>query len=229
MKKEEIHLTDWMRILLGEVPASFYIELVIRALAVYLLLMISMRLMGKRMSSQLSRNELAALVSLAAAIGVPMLAPDRGLLPAIVIAMVVVSFQRLIALWLVKSQSFEKFSQGNVSMLVKDSVIDIKVLESVRLSKERLCAQLRSESILNLGKVKRFYMEANGTFSLVENEKPAPGLSIIPNEDPDMENDHKPVNGVFACSVCGKTVNFTNKPTVSCPNCGRNTWTSATQ
>jgi len=81
MKPEEIHLKDWLRILIGEEPISFLLELIIRAAVVYLVLMLSMRLMGKRMSSQLSRNELATLVSLAAAVGVPMMAPDRGLLP----------------------------------------------------------------------------------------------------------------------------------------------------
>jgi uncharacterized membrane protein YcaP (DUF421 family) len=97
MKSYEIHLSDWQRILLDQVPGEFYIELVIRAIVVYLVLMISIRAMGKRMSSQLSRNELAALVSLAAAIGVPMMAANSGLLPSVTVALVVVGVQRFIA------------------------------------------------------------------------------------------------------------------------------------
>jgi hypothetical protein len=97
MQPEEIHLSDWSRILLGEVPASFFIEVVLRAAFLYLLLIISMRLMGKRMSAQLSRNERISIVSLAAAIGVPLQAPDRGLLPAFVIAVAVIGAGRLIA------------------------------------------------------------------------------------------------------------------------------------
>src|ERR1700710_2654351 len=120
MKKEQIHLSDWQRILMGEVPAVFYIELIIRALLIYLILMVSMRAMGKRMSAHLSRNELAALVSLAAAVGVPMMAPNRGILPAMVIAVVVIGIQRIIADRAAKNQSFEKISQGNVSVLIAD-------------------------------------------------------------------------------------------------------------
>ena len=97
MKPEEIHITDYMRILLGEVPWSFLIEVVIRIGFIYLLLMVAMRLMGKRMASTLSNSELAALVSLAAAVGVPMLAPDRGMLPALIIAIIVVGIQRLMS------------------------------------------------------------------------------------------------------------------------------------
>ncbi|QJW89539.1 hypothetical protein HNV11_09185 [Spirosoma taeanense] len=75
MKPEEIHLNDWVRILIGEVPGTYFIEIVIRIAFVYLLLSVSMRLMGKRMAAQMNRNELAAQVSLAAAIGMPVWRP----------------------------------------------------------------------------------------------------------------------------------------------------------
>ncbi|UOQ71833.1 hypothetical protein [Hymenobacter cellulosilyticus] len=81
MKPEEIHLTDYMRIILGQVPWSFLLEVAIRAIFLYILIVVSMRLMGKRMSSQLSRHELAAISSIAAAIGVPIQAPIGACCP----------------------------------------------------------------------------------------------------------------------------------------------------
>lgn len=89
MKPEEIKLSDWSRIIFGEVPPAFYLELVIRAILVYLLLMLSMRLLGKRISTQMSRLELAAMVALASAIG------DRGIVPAYIIAFVIIVINRL--------------------------------------------------------------------------------------------------------------------------------------
>jgi hypothetical protein len=46
MKPEEIYLSDWSRILIGEVPGSFYLEAIIRVVFIYLLLLVAMRLMG---------------------------------------------------------------------------------------------------------------------------------------------------------------------------------------
>src|SRR3982750_2212248 len=126
MQQQDIRLNDWMRILIGEVPSSFFIELFIRAFIVYLILMISMRAMGKRMSSQLGRNELAALVSLAAAVGIPMMAPDRGILPAVVIAFILIAVQRMIARRAAGNEKFENFSQGRVSSLINDGILDMK-------------------------------------------------------------------------------------------------------
>src|SRR4051812_26248520 len=110
MKAEDIHLGDWGRILMGQVPATFFVEAFIRVFFIYLILTVSMRLMGKRMASRISRNELVAMVTMAAAIGIPIQSPDRGLLPAVIIAVLVVLIERGIAAWAFNNQKFEKIS-----------------------------------------------------------------------------------------------------------------------
>src|ERR1700712_1409627 len=99
MESKDIKIDDWMRMFIGPVPASFYAEMIIRGIIFWLLLVLCMRLLGKRMSGHLSQLELVALVSLASAIGVPMLAPDRGILPSIMIAFVVVGITLLVSKW----------------------------------------------------------------------------------------------------------------------------------
>ncbi len=229
MKPNEIHLNDWLRILVGEVPGSFYIELIIRTTVFYFLLMISLRLMGKRMSSQLSRNDLAAMVSLAAAIGVPLQSPDRGILPAVIIAIVVVFTARWIAARSFKNQKFEKFSQGNISMLIKDSVMDLETMKAARLSREHLIAQLRSKSIKHLGSVKRFYIEASGSFTLIEDEEPKPGLSILPTWDNQFYDRFKKSEEVKVCQSCGLSQKIPFNLKSKCPNCGQTCWVEAVE
>jgi uncharacterized membrane protein YcaP (DUF421 family) len=227
MKPEEIHLKDWFRILIGEVPFSFLLELIIRAAVVYLILMISMRAMGKRMSSQLSRNELAALASLAAAVGVPMMSPDRGLLPAFVIALVLICVERVIAVRAFKSEAFESYAQGQISTLVKDGVIDVAVLESISLSRERLMAQIRSVGITQMGIIKRFYMEANGAFTLVKNPTPVPGLPTLPGWDDELTPCFEYEGELLACTYCAHTEPKRLNEDIACPNCGKNVWAVA--
>lgn len=229
MEPKDIHITDWSRILVGAVPPGFYIELVIRAAAIYLILMVSMRLMGKRMASQLGRNELAALVSLAAAIGVPLQAPDRGVLPAVMIAVVVVYTERWIGSKTYRNQAFEKFSQGNIDILVKDSVLDLQTMKKVRLTRERLVSQLRASGIKHLGKVQRFYMEANGSFTLIEEEEPRPGLSIIPRWDKAYQAKFKKNGDMMVCQNCGLTRKNPFNQQDSCTNCGDCQWTNAVE
>lgn len=59
------------RLLIGDGPWAFLVEVIPRAVVMYLLLLVAMRLMGKRVAAQLSITELAVILMLGAAIGVP--------------------------------------------------------------------------------------------------------------------------------------------------------------
>jgi uncharacterized membrane protein YcaP (DUF421 family) len=227
MQPQDIHLTDWLRILIGEVPVSFFVELLIRSSAIFFILLISMRVMGKRMSSQLSRNEMAALVSLAAAIGVPLMAPDRGILPAIVIALVLISVQIIIAKLGTKNEKFESYSQGQLSTLVSDGVIDMKELNQASLAHERILAQLRSAGLMQLGQVSRLYMEASGAFTLIKSPDPQPGLSILPIWDHELRSCLKEYPDQQLCARCGFPQRKPGKPNGPCPNCRDERWVTA--
>jgi uncharacterized membrane protein YcaP (DUF421 family) len=226
MKKEDIHVGDWQRMFLGEVPGGFYLEVVFRIAVIYLILMVSMRLMGKRMASQLSRNEMIALVSLAAAIGVPLQAPDRGVLAAVVIAMVVILVQQAIAKLSSKNQKLESITQGDLTILVSDGHLNLKNMKQTGITRERAFSQLRNNSIKQLGEVKRLYFEAAGTFTLIRNPDAAPGLGVLPLCDEEFARRVYQVSDNLICQKCGYPYSKDeNDP--DCSNCGSNEWTNA--
>ena len=209
---------------LGEVPGEFYVELLLRAVFIYLLLLVSMRLMGHRMAAQLNRNEMAALVSLAAAIGVPILDAQRGLLPIVIIAAVVVVGQRLIARRVATDETFEAQTQDKLHALVEDGVIHWQNLKKTTLSREQLMAQLRKSAVVHLGEVRRLYMEANGAFTLVRQEPPLPGLVVLPAWDRAfIDQRTQPASGAV-CHHCGTRKTHGASQPEECPGCGRQEW-----
>jgi uncharacterized membrane protein YcaP (DUF421 family) len=229
MKPEEIHLSDWMRILVGEVPASFYLEAVLRVVFIYLLLLASMRLMGNRMGGVLTRNEMTAMISLAAANGVALMAPDRGLLPVVCVAAVIIGYQRLIAWWAFRNKKFESVVLDDVRRLVEDGELLLDNLESSVLSREQLLGRLRQESIANLGQVRRAYQEANGAFTIITFEEPRPGLSILPLADAAYRQEQPKAEGKSACGSCGHLVPSREADKAACPNCEKHEWQPAVQ
>jgi uncharacterized membrane protein YcaP (DUF421 family) len=228
MKPDEIKLGDWQRILFGETPPEFIIELVIRSFFIFFLLIVAMRLLGRRMAGQINRIEMIALFSLAAAIGVPLQAPDRGLLPALIIAIIVVLIGRLVAVWAFRSQRFEAMTEDEYTTLVLNGKIVMPKLHNTRLTLERLHAQLRGEGIRHLGEVKRLYFEANGSFTLIREDKPRPGLVIIPNFDKEFFNEQKRTDAVV-CSCCGQDQAEQRENSRKCSNCGNETWIRAVE
>jgi Predicted membrane protein len=224
MDKYKIHLYDLNRILQGQVPMSFYIEIIIRAVVLYLVVMIALRLMAKRMTLNLNRTELGALSTVAAAIGVPLQSPDRGLLPPIIIVGIVILMQRWINYRSAKSEKFERLVLGKITTLVQDGRLQPKEMKKVRISRERVFAELRVNELTNLGEVQRMYIEANGSFTLIKSPQPQPGLCIIPEWDTDFTNEKQKHNDLRVCGYCGSS----KAPHMQqCPNCDHHNWVAA--
>ena len=219
MGSQPIRLTDFGRILFGHLPWTFSIELVIRMAVIYALIVVAMRLMGKRMAAQSTRNELAALVSLAAAVGPAIQDPEAGLLPPFIVGAVVIGVQRLFAVLGRRGAKFERLTQGAMTVLVTDGVIDLVALRSLALSRARVIAQLRASAITNLGEVERMYFELNGAFTIVRATEPRPGLSLIPTWDRELRDTQRASDSERACATCGRTAPSRGAP-LRCEVCG---------
>ena len=172
---------------------------------------------------------MAAMVSMAAAIGVPVLAYDRGLLPSTIIAVVVVLIARFSANLNHRNVKMEKLTIGDVSIIVEDGIINQKEILMSKLPRERVLADLRSQSVIHLGEVKRLYMESNGDFSLIRNPQPGQGLLAIPENDEEFVEMMTERTDTEICLQCGTEINQRNNGNgeKKCSNCGSQVFTYA--
>jgi uncharacterized membrane protein YcaP (DUF421 family) len=202
MDAEEIKLGDWHRMLFGESPPLYLLEVVLRVAIIYVLILVAMRSLGKRMTAEVGRTEIVARVSLAAAVGLTIQRPQRGILGSAVIALVIVLVGRWLALLAFKHPRFEKAFQGNYAALVKDGILNLPLMKRTRITRESLNAALRGENVRHLGQVKRFYLEANGKFSLISATNEVPGLSVIPEWDLELQQRQQQTD-IEVCKSCG--------------------------
>jgi uncharacterized membrane protein YcaP (DUF421 family) len=221
MNKDDIKLTDWLRIIMGDSPAMFLIEIIFRVVLIYAILLIGMRLMGNRMAASITRIEQASIVTLAAAIGVPIQTPERGILPAFIIALVVVLCGKIIASKSVKSERFERIAQGKIDTLISNGVLQMEVIRNTSLTPERIFAQLRNKGIICLSQVKRFYIEANGSFTLLKAKEERPGLMILPEYDHAFRKEFKESDEEI-CASCGAVREVKGQD--KCRNCNHDVW-----
>lgn len=204
------------RILAGEMPWGFLGELVVRALVLYFVLMVSMRVLGRRIAAQLTLFELSMAVTLAAAAGVALQDPNRGLVPAALVMLVTVAIQRLVSRWGIRERRVEHLVSGRVVTLVRDGRLVLSRLRRGLISREKIFAQLRDVGVQHLGEVSRLYLEASGEFSLVRARSPQPGLSVLPRCDAALRDEAR-VDGTSVCNACG---NVLASATVACDCCG---------
>lgn len=225
MKKFEIHLADWQRMLFGQAPPVFLLEVLIRTIIIYVFLLFVLRWLGKRMSGQLTILEMAVMLTLGAIVSVGMQIPDRGVTLSMFVLFCTVAFQRGLSQLGIRSARMEELTQGRISTLLQDGVVDLKEMARCRISRQQLFAELRSKGIYNLGEVRRVYLESCGLFTTVKMHNPAPGLPTLPPGDNTVLKLLTSTDDM-ACCNCGNSSKHL-AAMQPCNRCGANNWTTA--
>ncbi|KAF2510567.1 DUF421 domain-containing protein [Flavobacterium foetidum] len=225
---KDIELTDWYRIFLGEVPPEFIFEVIGRMLFVYIIMVASLRLLGRRMESMLSRGEMVTLVTLGASVGVAIHTPERGILPSLAVIIAIILLQVIQARVTSRNSRAEKFILDQIADLIKDGRLLLDEMKKSRITRERLFAALRQKGIVNLGTVQRLYFESKGVFSVItyiEKENKI-GLCVLPEGDTDFRAELLYDENYKACRTCGTTVSK-KEHHVNCTYCNTNEWETA--
>lgn len=191
MQKEAVHLNDLKRILFGDAPPEFLIEIFSRTLIMYTLLLVIIRWLGKRMAGQMTIIEMSVMIMLGAVVSSPMQLPDKGILQSLTILLGIVMLQRFVTWLSVKDGKVEKITTGVAVVLVKDGILQLDNMSGSRISRQQVFAELRASEIYNLKQVNRMYIEGCGLFSIYKNESQTPGLSIFPPADSAIDKETK--------------------------------------
>ena len=142
------------------------LTLFLRAMILYIVMILVMRGMGRRQLGQFQPYEFAMTILLADIISTPMESVStplmQGLLP--VAAMFVVHCA--ISLISVKSDKARAIISGKPSLIISKGVIDQQELKKLCLSLSDLLEGLRSGGVLNPAEVGTAVIEANGNISV---------------------------------------------------------------
>jgi uncharacterized membrane protein YcaP (DUF421 family) len=223
---ERIEPFDVYRILMGTTPVTFLFETIFRTIIMYLVLLVTLRLLGKRMNGQMSLVELAVMLVLGAIVSVPMQAADRGIVPGTVLLITILLLQRGLNFLSFKSKDVQNVIVGEPKLLLKDGVIQTNEMSGNGISYGQMCAHLRAANVTQLGEVERAYLEPNGKFSVFLRKEAQDGLSILPEADKDLLERQQKARDKKACRQCGYVL-FKNDQTTDCPQCENNKWTNA--
>ncbi|MBK0368909.1 DUF421 domain-containing protein [Flavobacterium agrisoli] len=218
---------DWKRILLNDLPSLFLIEVVFRSLIMFTILLLALKIAGKRGVRQLSVFETVIIIALGSAAGDPMLYEDVGILPAVVVIVIIILFYKTITWLTSKSKKFEKFIEGKTECIIDDGEFSLDSFKKESLAQDEFFLELRMKSIEHLGQIKNAYVETSGEISAFyyPDDEVKFGLPILPQLY-DKKSAIITKNGLYACAFCGKVSNLT--PTkANCSNCNHTEWVEA--
>lgn len=139
-----------------------------RAIILYIIVLIVMRLMGKREISQMQPFELAISIMIADLATIPMSEIGIPIFNGIVPILGLLVMHLVISVINIKSISLRKFICGKPSILIYRGKIDEKVLKKERFTINELQERLRRNNIINLGDVEYAILETSGEVTVIQ-------------------------------------------------------------
>lgn len=218
---------EWSRVLFNNLPEIFLVEVIFRSVVMFIVLLLTLKIAGKRGVKQLSVFETVIIIALGSAAGDPMLYEDVGILPAITVFIVIIFLYRMITWLAAKNKKFEELIEGKTECIINEGKFSITTFKKESLAQDEFFSELRLKSIEHLGQVKNAYMETSGEISTYyyKEEEVKYGLPIIPHLF-DVKSKTIIANGIYSCAFCG----FTEEKiagTAICEHCEKQEWVAA--
>ncbi|WP_368505480.1 DUF421 domain-containing protein [Alkalihalophilus sp. As8PL] len=150
-----------------------FVTIILRTVLVYVIILLVLRLMGKREIGQLSVLDFVVSIMIAelAVISIdnfqaPMI---HSLIPIFVLSIIQITF----AVISLKSEKLRDLLDGEPSVLIKEGKIDEHEMRKQRYNFDDLLVQLRQNKIGKLSDVEFAILEPSGKLSVIEKSKDA--------------------------------------------------------
>lgn len=219
---------DWKGLLLGSEEWNFLAETVLRTVIMFVVILVGLRLLGKRGIKQLSVFELVVIIGLGSAAGDPMFYKDVGILPAVIVFTLIIGLYKIVTYFIGKNKKFEILVEGKAICLIKDGMFSIENFKKEALGADEFFAELRMQSVSHLGQIEEAIVESSGDISIFfyDDKEVKYGLPIMPQS---LEEAIVKVKepGHYACTFCGYTEKLEPKNKVTCPECKCHEWVKA--
>lgn len=146
----------------------FLSSIVIRTLIIYILLSISLRIMGKRQLGELDVAELVSTLLISEIAAIPIDDPDIPLLNAIIPIFLIISIEIIVSSLKNKSEKLKQMVEGTPVYIIYKGRVLQKNLSENRISINELLSSLRSQGISDISEVDYGVIEPNGTLSVIK-------------------------------------------------------------
>jgi uncharacterized membrane protein YcaP (DUF421 family) len=150
------------------------LQIVLRTGAIYLVVLIGVRLSGKREVGQMTPFDLTLLLLLSNSVQNAMTGPDTSLLGGVVAACTLLVMNYLVADLSGGNRRFRRFVQGQPSLLVHDGEIIESHMAKERVSMDELQRALREHGIADCKQVALAVLEVDGSISCLKYDEIKP-------------------------------------------------------
>jgi uncharacterized membrane protein YcaP (DUF421 family) len=142
------------------------LEKLLRPVIVYLVLVVLLRVFGKRELAQLNPFDLVVLLSLSNTVQNAIIGDDNSVTGGVIGAVGLLAINWLVVRTLYSSPRLTRILEGSSTLLVRNGQIDERALKRETLTREELVEAIHRQGFERLDQVARCELEPNGSFYL---------------------------------------------------------------
>ncbi len=168
----DFQVFEWQRLFLGEAPLPYYLEIALKCVVVFLILMLVMRLLGKRGQQNLSPMQQMLMIALGSAAGDALLYPGVAIGYAALILIGITALTIGLENIAERARPVRDYLESRPRVLVRDGVVDGEALFKERTTRRELYAELRIKGACSLSQVRYAILEVTGDISVFLHDGP---------------------------------------------------------
>ena len=154
------------------------VEKILRPMIVYLVLVLFLRIFGKRELAQLNPFDLVVLLSLSNTVQNAMIGNDNSVSGGVIGAFSLLTVNWVLTRVLYRTPWLNTTLQGGSRTLIMDGAVDHAALREEALTQQELLSVLHRQSFDTVDEVRSCTLEPNGTF-YIEAKKPTQEEKLI--------------------------------------------------
>ena len=148
-----------------------FLDISLRSLAVYIFMLVALRLFGKNQLSQLNAGDVVLLLLISNAVQNAMVGPDTTLQGGLLAALVLFVANFIVKKMMFRNQKFKNLLESEPYILIRDGQIFQETCQKVEISKDELLETVHEHGIESLDKVKLAILEVDGNISVVSQDQ----------------------------------------------------------
>ena len=146
-------------------------EFVLRAVIIYVFLIVLLRITGKRQVGQLAPFDLVLLLVLSNAVQNSMNGGDNSVVGGMISAMTLVGVNWIVGILTYRSKKLEALVEGRPDVLIHDGKLYQQTLERAKLTRHEVMAAVREAGCASIEEVRAALLENDGSISVIPKSK----------------------------------------------------------
>lgn len=159
----------------------------IRTVLLYFLIVVALRIMGRRQIGELQPSEFVITILISNIAALPIENPTTPLSSGVIPILTLVCLEVFSSMVLLKWIGLRKWITGSPKVLIKDGILDQKMMKQLRFNMSDLAEELRDKDVFDINEVDFAVVETTGKLSIYKKfphrTVTADMLSLSPTQD----------------------------------------------